>query len=319
MLRKTPQPRLAGPTILRGWLWVVGGLSAVLIACSSTDEPAASPTALPSASPPDQAASQPQVRVALAVTDIAVGPNRFAFGILDRNSEPVRVLEAKVSFLYLETYPFELRGQATASFVEWPGGNAGVYSTDVSFDKAGRWGAIVEVTRPDGTVAVGQPGFVVKEQSSAPGIGKPVPSSRNKTASDTSDLTEITTSAVPDPDLYQLRIVEAVSNGKPTVVTFATPAYCQTATCGPQVAVVTAIKDQHRDSGNFIHIEVYDNPNEIQGDLSRAKVSPILEEWGLQTEPFTFVLDSQGLVAAKFEGFVSQAELSEAFAETLGR
>ena len=68
---------------------------------------------------------------------------------------------------------------------------------------------------------------------------------------------------------------------------------------------------------NFIHIEVYDNPLEIQGDLSRGRISPTFTEWNLPSEPWTFVMDSQGLVRDKFEQFTVAEEIEAALAEVL--
>jgi hypothetical protein len=109
-----------------------------------------------------------------------------------------------------------------------------------------------------------------------------------------------------------MTIAEALDKNKPLLVTFATPAYCQSATCGPQVGVIKDIKAGHSSDMNFLHVEVYDNPNEIQGDLTRGRISPTLSEWGLITEPWTFVMDTEGLVQAKFEGFVGPEDLETA-------
>ena len=177
---------------------------------------------------------------------------------------------------------------------------------------------MVEFIAENGTPSIGQAGLVVNSRSASPGIGQPAPLSRNKTARDVSDLSEITTSRVPDPDLYQLTIAEAVSSGRPTMVTFATPAYCQTATCGPQMEVVTSLKERYKGRANFIHVEIYDNVDEIEGDLSNARLSPVVQEWGLVTEPFTFLLDGNGLVSSKFEGFAPESELEAALVTTLG-
>ena len=153
----------------------------------------------------------------------------------------------------------------------------------------------------------------------SPAIGEPAPLSVNKTDQDVTDLSELTTAPVPDPDLYRMTIADAAATGRPTVVTFGTPAYCETATCGPQLDVVSSLKDKYRQRANFIHVEVYDNPNEIEGDLSRAKPSPLLEEWGLVSEPFTFVLDGEGVVAFKYEGFATMEELETGLTAALGR
>ena len=69
------------------------------------------------------------------------------------------------------------------------------------------------------------------------------------------------------------------------------------------------LKKRYRNVVRFIHIEIYENPHEIQGDIKRARISPIVLEWKLLTEPATFVLDREGLVYAKFEGFTTEQEL----------
>lgn len=299
-------------------------LTVVLVACSSTSQPTTAPAAPPAAAPPPDAApssaaapASEALRVAFASTDLAVGPNRIAFGILDGNSNPVRLPEARATFVYLDSQPITPRARATAVFRQWPAGAAGVYVANVEFDRAGQWGIIAEVTGEDGTTRTGDAGFLVNEQSLAPAIGATVPASRHKTARDVADLREITTSPFPDPDLYQLTIAEALDTGRPTVVTFATPAFCQTATCGPQVAVVTSVKERHKGRADFIHVEAFDLVLE-DGGAGRGPLSHVLVEWGLPSEPFTFILDADGLVASKFQGFVNEDELESALASVLG-
>ena len=126
----------------------------------------------------------------------------------------------------------------------------------------------------------------------------------------------ITSSIEPDPDLYRLTVAEALDSGTPTVVSFATPAFCRSATCGPQVDVITALKNRLSGRANFIHIEVYEDPHEVT-DLSQARLVREMAEWGLKSEPYTFILDRHGRVAAKFEGFVNEDELGAALEEVL--
>jgi hypothetical protein len=302
--------------------WVVGGrmwwgiaLVVAAVACSSTPEAPATPetTALaqPTAVVTSSSASTVQIRVALASTDLAVGSNRLVFGVLG-DSGPLRAPDVKARFVYVDGDATAVLFEADARFVRWPGGASGVYVIDgVEFDSAGRWGMIVEGVMDDGTALIGQSGLVVNQESSSPAVGSPAPRSDSKTSSDVTDLSELTTSPTPDPGLYELSIADAIGGGQTTVVTFATPAFCQTATCGPQVEVLSSLRLGHAESA-FIHVEVYDNPDEIEGDLSRAIISPLMEEWGLLTEPFTFIIDVAGQIAAKFEGFVTEDELEAA-------
>ena len=298
-----------GLKVVPYWLW--GLLAAVALSCSS---PEAQPTPKPS---PASAAETTGVTIAVASTDLAVGPNRFVFGVITGQGA-VRVPEAAVAFVYLDETPSVVASTANAMFTKWPAGPGGVYVTEASFDRAGRWGAIVQVQLESGDKTGGQAGFEVHQNSSAPEIGQPAPKGTNKTADDVNDLKDLTTSPVPDPDLYRLTIDQATLSGMPTVVTFATPAFCSTATCGPQVLVVSSVKNRYKDEANFIHVEVYDNSAEMGGDLSKGRLSPLMEVWGLLSEPFTFVLDQEGRVASKFQGFVTEAELEDSLRRVLG-
>jgi hypothetical protein len=133
----------------------------------------------------------------------------------------------------------------------------------------------------------------------------------------------LTTDSTPDPDLHLLTIEQAIEDPKPDVIVFATPAFCTSATCGPQVDTVSELKDAHRGEANFIHVEIYDNPDQIQGDLSKARLAPAVSEWGFDKVPhwfnesWTFVLDSEGRIEQKFEGFVTLAELEETLQRVL--
>ena len=50
-----------------------------------------------------------------------------------------------------------------------------------------------------------------------------------------------------------------------------------------------------------------------------ASLDPVhtMDEWGLITEPWTFILDSDGRVRAKFEQFVTEDEIIVALEEAL--
>ena len=62
---------------------------------------------------------------------------------------------------------------------------------------------------------------------------------------------------------------------------------------------------------NFIHIEVYRSLTE-PGELSAT-----MQAWGLSTEPWVYLLDAKGLVAARLEGSASVAEIEPLLAELL--
>ncbi|MCA9957231.1 MAG: thioredoxin family protein, partial [Anaerolineales bacterium] len=101
---------------------------------------------------------------------------------------------------------------------------------------------------------------------------------------------------------------EAMASGKPSVISFATPGFCQTRYCSPVVNSVSEAKEQFGDAANFIHVEVYKEFNPLV-------LADEMAEWGLLTEPWTFVLDGNGRIAARLGGPVSPQELADVLAK----
>ena len=122
-------------------------------------------------------------------------------------------------------------------------------------------------------------------------------------------MEELTTDPAPDLDLYSLTIAQALDSGKPLVVVFATPGFCRSVTCGPQVEVIKHLKNVYGNVVNFIHVEVFDNPLEMRVDINSARFSKTMIEWNLVSEPYTFVVGTDGVILGKFEGFVGEDEL----------
>ena len=299
------KPTHPGPLFIA----VVLALAFIAAACSVGSTPEATPTPPP---------AEP-LRVSMASTDLAVGENRVVFALIRPGSGAVKDARVEVQTFFLAgDAPQKPVQVAPASFQTWPGGTAGVYRTDLGFDRVGEWGLGITATLPDSSNISGGVRIEVKETSSTPAIGTSAPRSESKTAAAAPQLADITTDPDPDPDLYRITIANALDESKPLLVSFATPAYCRTATCGPQMNIVKELKDRYADRMNFIHIEVYDNPAEIREQgISAARTAPTLAEWGLPSEPWTFIVDGSGTVRAKYEGFVNADELEIAIAGVL--
>ena len=274
----------------------------------------ASPTSTQPTAAPTPAVAPETLRLALASSDLAVGGNRVVFGVIDADAGPVRDADVRVSTFFLtatggQEGPVET---VDAVFRAWPVTPRGVFTARLEFDRAGEWGIGAVVTDADGTERKATARVRVKNTSATPAIGTAAQLSVSKTLADVDGFEQITTDFEPDADLYGMTIADALDTGKPLLVVFSTPAYCQTATCGPQLAVIKELKAEYAGRMNFIHIEVYDNPHEIEGDLSKAVISPTVEEWGLPSEPWTFVVDGDGVIRAKFEAFTTREELETA-------
>jgi hypothetical protein len=72
-------------------------------------------------------------------------------------------------------------------------------------------------------------------------------------------------------------------------------------------------------------VEIYDNPAEIQGDLDRAEIFSVVDDWGLTAiddyfnESWTFIIDGDGMIDDRFEGFATADELEAALFKVLPR
>jgi hypothetical protein len=200
----------------------------------------------------------------------------------------------------------------------------GIYVTYVDFLHAGDWG--VEVTGQAASQAdvTGRVTFSVRDETSTPAIGADAPPSDTLTAGDAAALKAISTDSSPDPAFYRLSIREAIAAAKPFVVVFASPALCTSGVCGPALDLVKQVAPAYDGRVNFIHVEPYqltvtDGSVQPKVDANgQRQVVPAVDEWGLPTEPYVFVVDAHGKVAAKFEGMAYPDELQAALDTLLG-
>ncbi|MDP9237917.1 MAG: hypothetical protein M3P30_11080 [Chloroflexota bacterium] len=143
------------------------------------------------------------------------------------------------------------------------------------------------------------------DHSSEPGIGDPAPPSVQQTLANVSDIEQIDSSYPPRPQMHQMTVADAVASSRPTVIAFATPAFCRSRTCAPVMdTVMDPLYAKYAAHANFIHIEPYD-----LAKLRAANIEdeiPATRDWKLQSEPWVFVIDRQGKVAAKFEGIIGR-------------
>ena len=302
-------------SLRHGMIGAIAGMAvlAATVACSSSATSVPSPTDTPFP-------QGPEVSVIVVTTDYGVGSNRVAFGLVDRDGTPVRSSEAQVRAVYLTTDESggEVRDSATAEFRQWPVGAQGVFTTNLEFNAIGFWEIEVDATTADGTAITARGAIQVKPETATPLIGQAAPASVTATGDQAEDLASITSSPQPDPDLYRLSVHDALGSGKPLVVVFATPAFCVVATCGPQVEVISQLKERYSAQANFIHVEVYKNPDEIEGGRPAGGFVKAVSEWRLPTEPWTFIVDQDGLVRAKFEAFSTFEELEKGLRDVLG-
>ncbi len=194
-----------------------------------------------------------------------------------------------------------------------PNAARGVYVANVPFRKNGKY-AVLAIAQLDGRLVATSPiGVQVGGRKvTPPDVGDRAPVIHTLTPADVAgDVRKIDTRVPAAPSLLRDDFADVVGK-KPVVITFATPQLCQSRVCGPVVDVVDEVQAKVGDKVSFIHQEVYQD-NQINKGLR-----PQLVTYRLQTEPWTFVIDKNGVISTRFEGAFSANELERAVAKVDG-
>ena len=245
-------------------------------------------------------------------SELVVGQQRVPIGILNHNT-PVTDATVHVRSFYVGSGAPVAKGESAAPFKGEGLGGAGIYAAELNFDKPGNWRLDVTASRPNGDHVVLQVPISVLANPIVPGVGQPAPRSNNPTAATVSDVSLIDTGQPPD-DMHELSIAQAIADHKPTLVVFASPAFCTSQLCGPEVKVVQSLEPAYEDRVAFIHVEIYTN---YKPDPSKRQVAPTVTEWRLQTEPWIFLIDSGGIIRTRIEGAAGADEVKAALDQLL--
>ncbi len=181
-----------------------------------------------------------------------------------------------------------------------------IFVTQLDIPEPGKYWVLAEPVGGRKIQAVGN--VVVAKRTAAPNVGDPAIASKTPTIASTGgDLAALSTQKPPDRELLGSSIAEALAAKAPFVVTFATPQFCTTRTCGPVVDVVGAVRTRFAETEiRFIHVEIYTDNDPAKG------TNRWVDEWKLPSEPFTFLVGADGLVKERFEGTFSVRELTAA-------
>lgn len=262
-----------------------------------------------------------QLNGLLATKDLSVGINRISFLLTSPNAL-VTAPSVNVESVFLGA-PGVVEESVVAEFFLWPLGSRGSYVTELSFDRSGDWRLDVDVLQHDGSIESALIPLSIADRTVIPAIGSKPPMRTNKTSREISELKFLTTRSIPDPDLYELTIEEAIETKKPLLIVFASPAFCSSPTCGPQVETVEILKDMYKGRVNFIHVEIYDNPEEVHENISQAKFAPIIDAWGFtelkdyRNGSWVFIIGSDGKITSKYEGYAAREELQNGLENVL--
>ncbi|MBK6668335.1 MAG: hypothetical protein IPG46_01140 [Actinobacteria bacterium] len=141
-----------------------------------------------------------------------------------------------------------------------------------------------------------------------PQIGDPLPSIATPTVDDHRGVDPICTADPPCP-LHTKNLAEVLGMGSPVAVLVSTPAYCQTAICGPVLGLVQAAAPKFPGI-TFIHAEVYANPAKV-ASIDEATPAPIVDAFSMPFEPALFIADGSGALLARLDSIFDANELAD--------
>lgn len=307
------------PTMHRGLLGVTVCL--LLAACSGTSaSPSLAQAQYPGWPGSGTAVGNSDLVPLLVNNELAVGTQRLMVELEDSAGHSLTSsdLAVRIGLYDLAANTETAVSQADGTFRWLIPDSKAIYTAPATFTHAGDWG--LEVTARAAGVAdrTARVTFSVREEAATPAIGADAPPSDTLTAADPATLGAISTDAHPDAAFYRLSVKDAIAAGKPFVLVFATPLFCTSGTCGPALDLVKEAAPAYVGRVNFIHVEPYvlevkDGKNQPVVDVTGyPKPVRAVVEWGLPTEPYVFVVDAHGKVAAKFEGMAYPDELTAA-------
>ncbi len=297
----------------RAGLLLTAALSILIAACGST-----TPTPAP-ASPSAVASGVPVVLPVAASSEFRVGENRTVFSLLDPTGQkPVATPDRTLSIGY--------RGPSGETIAPMPQtfiwaieGASGVYVGHAAFPTPGKWTADIMTEAPGSPKATIPYSFDVQARASVVSPGDPAPSVKTPTLADVGgNVAKVSTDAKPVSRFYETSEDAALVARTPFVLIFATPKFCQSATCGPTLDKLKPIAAAHPEL-TFINVEPYqlmDVEGQLQPVLNDGNLVPVeaTTAFKLRTEPYVFVVGSDGKVSASFELVFSPEEIEAAIA-----
>lgn len=176
------------------------------------------------------------------------------------------------------------------------------------------WPLAFELTQPgvytaaiDTGSGVASLAFSVTEPAAiaVPKPGDPMVPVETPTTADGRGVNPICTREPACP-LHEITLTEALQRGTPVAFLVATPAFCQTAACGPVVDVLTAQR-QAFPGVTMVHAEVYT-------DTTIETTSPAVDAYRLPFEPVLYLAGADGVIRSRLDSIFDGAELAPALA-----
>jgi hypothetical protein len=259
-----------------------------------------------------------KISVALVPSEMVVGPNRFAVGLFDEQGNLIP--DAEIHFHYYDLRDPEravYESDADAERIQSPDGQTTIYTHDREFDMAGLWGVEIEAKLANGEAAKQRIGVEILQDSTTLSPGDKAPYIHTPVLNDVGlDASQLTSAQEPLPALHETSLDAAIDNEQPTLLLFATPAFCETRFCGPAYEMVGELHQDYADQLNFVYVEVFAGLPDpaVTGWQATAGA----QAFGIQSEPWVYFIDEDGTIVYRLEGLFTAEELEQQLHKRLG-
>jgi hypothetical protein len=235
-------------------------------------------------------ASEQTLSVIVASYETLVGEQRrIPFGLRTIDNE--EIADAEVDVYLRQMDGTVVGGPFPTTFTRDAAAGIGLYSTTLDLPEADTYELVAVTGDEFGAAALR---VVTPEQSELAVPGDAAIVTPTPTAEQPLGYAQICTQE-PPCGMHEVSLDTALQEGKRVVLLFATPAYCQTAVCGPAVRTV----DDVREAGDWgdavwIHCEIFSDEGQTLGEPVQA--------WDLPTEPWLFTIATDGTIADRLDG-----------------
>lgn len=259
-----------------------------------------------------------RVLIGLVLPDnrfVAYGSVQMRFARIDDAGQQVGAASQVVTGTYLAVPGTDQGDPAADPQATSPATARGVYELEgVRFGEAGTW--VVEVAaRVQGAGTVqGAAQLEVLEHPDVPGVGDNAPRSDNAVIGDPGvDASALDSRAtggegsIPDPELHQVSIADAIRDKRYAVVVFSTPVYCVSRFCGPVTNMVQNLAKSYSGPADFIHVEVW---QDFEAKVTSDAANAWLSHGGTLNEPWLFLVGPNGRILARWDNLFTEEEVT---------
>lgn len=251
---------------------------------------------------------------------VAERPNRLPFGLFDADRHPVwgpTVMYLATSSdspalgpfpAQAHTFTVPARFQSETSKADINSIGNGFYTTTIPPVKGTKKIGVLTLTKSGGGFEAAAVPVTLASRDPAVAPGEKAPAIKTPTGTTEAELDAIDTRD-PHDDMHEISLDKALEQKKPIVLVFATPKLCASRVCAPVVDVAETVHHTTGADVIFIHNEIY-NDNDLNKGFRKQ-----VREFGLTSEPFTFVIGADGKVVEQLQGPYDAAELRAAIAK----